>query len=47
MKLLASTNSPFSRKVRVVFAEKKCEYTLVEQEPWDERSVVNEHNSLG
>lgn len=47
MKLLASKTSPFSRKVRIVFAEKKCEYTLVEQDPWNERSVVNEHNPLG
>lgn len=47
MKLLASKTSPYARKVRIAFAEKKCEYTLLEQDPWDADSVVSEHNPLG
>ena len=47
MKLLATKTSPYARKVRIVFAEKKCEYTLLEQDPGDEGNVVGEHNPLG
>lgn len=47
MKLLASKNSPYARKVRIVFAEKKCEYTLLEQNPDEAGNVVSEHNPLG
>ncbi|MEO7762112.1 MAG: glutathione S-transferase N-terminal domain-containing protein [Casimicrobiaceae bacterium] len=47
MTLLASITSPYARKVRIAFAEKKIEYTLVEQDPWDAASIVGEHNPLG
>jgi len=47
MKLLASTNSPYARKVRIAFAEKKIDYTLVEQDPWDPGTIVGAHNPLG
>src|SRR5258705_12756451 len=47
MKLLASPNSPYARKVRIAFAEKKIDYTLVEQDPWDAGSIVGDHNPLG
>src|SRR5580765_7109584 len=47
MKLLASITSPYARKVRIALAEKKIEYTLVDQDPWDAGSIVGEHNPLG
>lgn len=47
MKLLASKTSPYARKVRIAFAEKKIEYTLVEQDPWADDSIVGNHNPLG
>jgi len=47
MKLLASLASPYTRKVRVVLAEKKieCELELVDVQPVD--NPVNAHNPLG
>ncbi len=47
MKLLASLSSPYSRKVRVVLAEKRieCEMQLVDVQP-PENAVVG-HNPLG
>jgi glutathione S-transferase len=47
MKLLGSLASPYTRKVRVVAAEKKieCELELVDVNPVD--NPVNEHNPLG
>lgn len=47
MKLLASLASPYTRKVRVVLAEKKidCEMELVDVQPLD--NPVNAHNPLG
>jgi glutathione S-transferase len=47
MKLLASLASPYTRKVRVVLAEKKidCEMQLVDVAPVD--NPVNRHNPLG
>ncbi|MBP8298490.1 MAG: glutathione S-transferase N-terminal domain-containing protein [Burkholderiales bacterium] len=47
MKLLASKTSPYARKVRIAFAEKKIEYTLIEQNPWEQGNVVGDHNPLG
>lgn len=47
MKLLASRTKPYTRKVRVVFAEKKCECTLLEQNPDEAGNVASEHNPLG
>jgi glutathione S-transferase len=47
MKLLASLISPYTRKVRVVLAEKRidCEMELVDVQPVD--NPVNAHNPLG
>ena len=47
MKLLASLASPYTRKVRVVLAEKKidCDMELVDVNPVD--NPVNAHNPLG
>ena len=47
MKLLASLASPYTRKVRVVLAEKKieCELEPVDVMPVD--NPVNPHNALG
>ena len=47
MKLLASLASPYTRKVRVVLAEKKieCELQIVDVGPSD--NPVNAHNPLG
>jgi glutathione S-transferase len=47
MKLLASLRSPYTRKVRVVLAEKKidCEMEMVEVQPVD--NPVTRHNPLG
>lgn len=47
MKLLAALISPYSRKVRVVLAEKKieCEMEIVDVAPVD--NPVNPHNPLG
>jgi glutathione S-transferase len=47
MRLLASPASPFSRKVRIVLAEKRidCEMERVDVQPVD--NAVNPHNPLG
>lgn len=47
MKLLASLASPYTRKVRVVLAEKKieCDLELVDVQPAE--NPVNPHNPLG
>ena len=47
MKLLGSVPSPYTRKVRVVLAEKKidCEFALVDVNPAE--NPVNAHNPLG
>ena len=47
MKLLASPASPFTRKVRIVLAEKRidCEMERVDVQPVD--NPVNPHNPLG
>jgi glutathione S-transferase len=47
MKLLAATASPYSRKVRIVLAEKKieCDMQMVDVAPVD--NPVNPHNPLG
>ena len=47
MKLLASLASPYTRKVRIVLAEKKieCEMELVDVNPVE--NPVNAHNPLG
>ena len=47
MRLLGSTASPYTRKVRIVLAEKKieCEFEVVDVNPAE--NPVNAHNPLG
>jgi len=47
MKLIGSLSSPYVRKVRVVMAEKKLDYQLVQENPWREGSAVPASNPLG
>jgi glutathione S-transferase len=47
MKLIASTTSPYARKVRIVLVEKKIECDLVEESPWAPESTVPGYNPLG
>jgi glutathione S-transferase len=47
MKLIASLTSPFARKVRVVAAEKRIDYELVVDVPWNPDTRVPDYNPLG
>ncbi len=47
MKLIASHTSPYARKVRVVMAEKKIDYQLVEEDVWSPESTIGQFNPLG
>jgi glutathione S-transferase len=47
MKLIAAAVSPYSRKVRIVLAEKRMEYDLVLDSPLDPATRVPEYNPLG
>lgn len=47
MKLIGSTTSPYVRKVRVVMAEKKLDYQLVEDNVWADDSAIAASNPLG
>ena len=47
MKLIGSLTSPFVRKVRIVFAEKKIEYEFEIDNPWKADSVTPKFNPLG
>lgn len=47
MKLIASPASPYSRKVRIVLAEKKIDYEFIIDSPADKASRVAEYNPLG
>jgi glutathione S-transferase len=47
MKLIASLTSPYARKVRVVLAEKKIEFDLIEESPWAVGTTVPTYNPLG
>jgi glutathione S-transferase len=47
LKLIASSTSPYARKVRIVLAEKKIEYQFVEESPWAPGSPVHAYNPLG
>jgi glutathione S-transferase len=47
MKLFASQTSPYARKVRVVMAEKKIDYQLVEENVWSADTVIGQYNPLG
>ena len=47
MKLIAAPASPYSRKVRVVLAEKKIEYEFVVDSPADPANRISTYNPLG
>ena len=47
MKLIGSLASPFTRKARIVLAEKKIEYEFVIDNPWDADTGVPKRNPLG
>ena len=47
MKLVGSLTSPYVRKVRVVMAEKKLEYTLITEDVWATGTQIAEFNPLG
>jgi len=47
MKLIGSHASPFTRKVRVVLAEKKIEYDFEVDNPWKADAVTPKFNPLG
>ena len=47
MKLIANQTSPYSRKVRVVLAEKRIEYEFIIDNPGDAATTVPSYNPLG
>ena len=47
MKLIGTPTSPYTRKARVVFAEKRIDYDFVVDVPYDTATAVPEYNPLG
>ena len=47
MKLIGALTSPYVRKVRVVMAEKKLDYSFVAENVWAPDTTINESNPLG
>ena len=47
MKLIGSFGSPFVRKARIVFAEKKIDYNLVLENVWVPETTIHTFNPLG
>jgi len=47
MKLIGSIASPYVRKVRIVMAEKKLDYTLLTDDVWAADSTIAQYNPLG
>ncbi len=47
MKLIGSMASPYVRKVRVVLAEKKLDYTFVTEDVWAADTTISQINPLG
>jgi glutathione S-transferase len=47
MKLIASLTSPFARKARIVAIEKRIDFDLVVDIPWEPTSHVPDYNPLG
>jgi len=47
MKLIGSLTSPYVRKIRIVLAEKKIDYDLVLDSPWEDGNKVAALNPLG
>jgi glutathione S-transferase len=47
MKLIGSHTSPYVRKVRIVMAEKKLDYTFVLEDVWSSQTQISDSNPLG
>ena len=47
MKLLGSLTSPYVRKARIVLAEKKLDFTWVDENVWDADTRIQQFNPLG
>ena len=47
MKLIGAITSPYVRKVRVVMAEKKLDYSFAQENVWATDSTITESNPLG
>jgi glutathione S-transferase len=47
MKLISSPASPYARKVRVVMAEKKLDYQVVDENVWSSTTTIGESNPIG
>ena len=47
LKLIGATTSPYVRKVRIMMAEKKLEYTFVEENVWAADTSITQSNPLG
>jgi glutathione S-transferase len=47
MKLIGTLTSPYTRKARVVLAEKRIEYDFIVDAPYDTSTRVHAHNPLG
>ncbi len=47
MKLIVSLTSPYARKIRIVLAEKKIDFDLVLDSPWEPGNKVATLNPLG
>ena len=47
MKLIGSVTSPFVRKVRVVMAEKKLDFTFIQENVWAPDTTIQLTNPLG
>ncbi|WP_306394533.1 glutathione S-transferase C-terminal domain-containing protein [Telluria beijingensis] len=47
MKLIGSVTSPYVRKVRVVMAEKKLDYSFIQENVWAADTTIQQTNPLG
>jgi glutathione S-transferase len=47
LKLIASPTSPYARKARIVLAEKKIEYQMIETSAWEPGNPAHAYNPLG
>ena len=47
LKLIGATTSPYVRKVRIVMAEKKLDYSFVQENVWAADTTISHANPLG
>lgn len=47
MKLIGSYTSPYVRKARIVFAEKKLDYQFILENVWEPTTTIQSHNPIG